>query len=78
MYINYSDDGKKFYNGEEIYEGHTNIAYIYISNITLNGSETGHTNFKITFDKDSNLIKNETEGYAYYGGKNISTKDYEE
>ena len=78
MYINYSDDGKKFYNGEEIYEGQTNIAYIYISNITLKGSETGHTNFKITFDKDSNLIKNESEGYAYYGGKNISIKDYEE
>ena len=77
-YKNYSDDGKKFFNGEEIYEGITNVKNVYSSNVALSGSETGQNNFKITFDKDSKLMKNESEGFATYGGKTIKAEDYEE
>jgi hypothetical protein len=77
-YKNYSDDGKKFYNGEEIFEGDRNIKNVYSSNVTLSGSETGQNKFKLTFDKDSKLLKNETEGFATYGGKTIKAEDYEE
>jgi len=38
----------------------------------------GQNNFKITFDKDSKLMKNESEGFATYGGKTIKAEDYEE
>ena len=76
-YVNYSDDGKKFYNGEEKYNSEKDIKTVYISNVILSGSETGKNNFTLTFDPHSNLIKEETEGFATYGGKNINAKDYE-
>ena len=77
-YINYSDDGKKFYNGEEIYEGDRTSKFVLSSNVIVNGSETGQNNFTITFDTNSDLIKSETKGYATYGGKTIRAEDYEE
>ena len=56
----------------------TEINNVYKSNVTLSGTETGQNNFKITFDKDSKLIKSKSEGYATYGGKTIKVEDYEE
>ena len=78
IYKNYSDDGKKFYNGEETFEGDRGNKNVYSSNVKLTGSEEGQNNFKITFDSNSNLVKAETEGSATYGGKTINAKDYEE
>ena len=75
-YVNYSDDGKKFYNGEEIYDVDRTSRTKYSSNIILSGSESGQNNFTITFDTNSDLIKDETEGYATYGGKTIKAEDY--
>ena len=77
-YKNYSDDGKKFYNGEEIFDGDRTNKNVYTSTVSLSGSETGQNNFTLTFDKDSRLLKDETEGYATYGGKTIKAEDYEE
>ena len=75
-YVNYSDDGKKFYNGEEIYDVDRTSRTKYSSNIILSGSESGQNNFTITFDTNSDLVKDETEGYATYGGKTIKAEDY--
>ena len=77
-YKNYSDDGEKFFNGEEIFEGDRTNKNVYSSTVELSGSETGQNNFKITFDKNSKLLKNETEGFATYRGKIINAEDYEE
>ena len=76
-YVNYSDDGKKFYNGEEEFIGDRTSKNIYKSNVILSGSESGQNNFTITFNTESDLIKEETEGYATYGGKTIKAEDYE-
>ena len=76
-YVNYSDDGKKFYNGEEEFIGDITSKNISKSNIVLSGSESGQNNFTITFNTKSDLIKEETEGYATYGGKTIKAEDYE-
>ena len=76
-YVNYSDDGKKFYNGEEEFIGDRTSKNVYKSNVVLSGSEKGQNNFTITFNTKSDLIKEETEGYATYGGKTIRAKDYE-
>ena len=76
-YVNFSNDGKKFYNGEEEFIGKRNIKNVYISNVVLSGSENGINNFTLTFDANSNLMKNETFGYATYGGKTINAQDYE-
>ena len=76
-YVNYSDDGKKFYNGEEEFIGDRTSKNVYKSNVILSGSESGQNNFTITFNTKSDLIKEETEGYATYGGKTIRAKDYE-
>ena len=76
-YVNYSDDGKKFYNGEEEFIGDRTSKNIYKSNVILSGSESGQNNFTITFNTKSDLIKEETEGYATYGGKTIKAEDYE-
>ena len=76
-YINYSDDGKKFYNGEEEFIGDRTSKNVYKSNVILSGSESGQNNFTITFNTKSDLIKEETEGYASYGGKTIKAEDYE-
>ena len=76
-YVNYSDDGKKFYNGEEEFIGDRTSKNIYKSNVILSGSESGQNNFTITFNTKSDLIKEETEGYATYGGKTINAQDYE-
>lgn len=76
-YVNYSDDGKKFYNGEEEFIGDRTSKNVYKSNVILSGSESGQNNFTITFNTKSDLIKEETEGYATYGGKTIKAEDYE-
>ena len=76
-YVNYSDDGKKFYNGEEEFIGDRTSKNVYKSNVILSGSESGQNNFTITFRNTSDLIKEETEGYATYGGKTIKAEDYE-
>jgi hypothetical protein len=76
-YVNYSDDGKKFYNGEEEFIGDRTSKNVYKSNVILSGSESGQNNFTITFNTKSDLIKEETEGYSSYGGKTIKAEDYE-
>ena len=76
-YVNFSNDGKKFCNGEEEFIGKRNIKNVYISNVVLSGSENGINNFTLTFDANSNLMKNETFGFATYGGKTINAQDYE-
>ena len=76
-YVNYSDDGKKFYNGEEEFIGDRTSKNVYKSNVILSGSESGQNNFTIAFNTKSDLIKEETEGYASYGGKTIKAEDYE-
>jgi len=75
-YVNYSDDGKKFYNGEEEFIGNRTSKNVYKSNVILSGSESGTNNFTITFTNTSDLIKEETEGYSSYGGKTIRAEDY--
>ena len=76
-YVNFSNDGKNFYNGEEEFIANGNIKSVYTSNVVLSGSETGNNNFTITFDAKSNLIKSETSGFDTYGGKIIKAEDYE-
>ena len=56
-YVNFSNDGKKFYNGEEKFIANGNIKSAYTSNVVLSGSETGNNNFTITFEAKSNLVK---------------------
>ena len=66
---------------EEIFEGERKVKSVYISNVTLSGSESGKTDFKITFDNSGEipkLIKGETEGYVSYRGKELRVDNYEE
>ena len=80
-YKKFSDDGRNFYSGEEIFEGERGVKSVYISNVTLSGSESGKTDFKITFDNSGEipkLIKGETEGYVSYRGKELRVDNYEE
>ena len=82
-YVNFSNDGKKFYNGEEEFIGERegkNAKNVYRSIVVLSGSENGTNNFTLTFkvvDGKSDLIKSETSGSATYGGKTINAQDYE-
>ena len=79
-YVNFSNDGKKFYNGEEEFIGQRNVKNVYSSTVVLSGSEKGTNNFTLTFkvvDGKSYLIKDETRGTATYGGKTINAQDYE-
>ena len=76
-YVNFSNDGKKFYNGEEEFIGKRDIKNFYTSNVILSGSESGTNNFTITFDSNSSLVMDETFGFASYGEKTIYAKDYE-
>ncbi len=75
-HVNYSDDGKKIYNGEEEFIGDITSKNISKSNIVLSGSESGQNNFTITFTTTSHLIKEENEGFASYGGKTIREEDH--
>ena len=76
IYKNYSDDGQKFYNGEESYEGSSISDSTFSSNVNLTGTEAGQNNFTIYFNAQSKLIKDKTEGYATYGGKTIRAEIY--
>ena len=76
-YVNFSNDGKKFYNGEEEFIGKRDIKNVYTSNVVLSGTESGTNNFTITFDSNSSLVMDETFGFASYGGETINAKDYE-
>ena len=75
-YKNYSDDGKKFYSGEEFYEGSALSGCIFKSIVNLTGTETGQNNFTLSFSAQSKLIKDKTEGFATYGGKTIRAENY--
>ena len=82
-YVNFSNDGKKIYNGVEEFIGKRegkNAKNVYRSTVVLSGSENGTNSFTLTFkvvDGKSDLIKEETSGSATYGGKTINAQDYE-
>lgn len=84
VYVNYSVDGKVFYNG---YENFTSIGYTgakYYGKVEMTGADQGSMDFKLTFDKDSSnklkLLKGDdpddqkpySYGYSTYAGKTVS------
>ena len=81
VYKKFSDDGRNFYNGEEIFEDEINVKSTYTSKVTLSGSEKGKTNFKLSFNTSleiPKLIKKESEGNVVYRGKELKVDDYVE
>ena len=83
-YINYSDDGKTFYNGSEEFEAE----YIDIqhskgkltSKLDMTGEKKGKMDLTITMNSDGNIIFEEdgqkiSYGYVEYNGKKLTIED---
>ena len=80
-YINYSDDGKTFYNGYEEFEyvGNQYTGRL-TSNVTMSGEKEGKMDLTITMNYAGNIIfENEGEkisyGYVEYNGKKLTIED---
>ena len=80
-YVNYSEDGKTFYNG---YEESEYLQNQYIgrltSNVVMRGEETGKMELTIYMDYNGNIIYEEngktiSYGYAEYKGKKLTIED---
>ena len=80
-YVNYSEDGKTFYNG---YEESEYLQNQYIgrltSNVVMKGEETGKMELTIYMDYNGNIIYEEngktiSYGYAEYKGKKLTIED---
>lgn len=75
-YRDYSIDGKVFANGFEHFNIDSTTGEIsYTGNVTLSGSDTGSMDFKLTFSKDNDLLKDKSYGSATYHGKTIKVED---
>ena len=72
-YINYSDDGKTFYNGFEKYETISQTTGKLTSNVVMSGEKQGEMNLTITMNLEGNIV--EKQGYVNYNGKNININD---
>ena len=80
-YINYSDDGKTFYNGYEEFEyvGNQYTGRL-TSNLTMSGEKEGKMDLTITMNYAGNIIfENEGEkisyGYVEYNGNKLTIED---
>ena len=75
-YINYTEDGKTFYNGFEIYHGNQMMGTL-TSNLTMTGEKNGRMDLTITmniggdiiYEKDGEKI---SYGYVEYNGKKLT------
>ena len=82
-YIDYSDDGKTFYNGYEEFEylDERQRAGKLTSNLTMKGEKVGTMNLTITMNNDGNIVfENEQQqkisyGYVEYNGKILTIED---
>lgn len=75
-YRDYSIDGKVFANGFEHFNLDSSTGEVtYTGNVTLSGSDSGSMDFKLTFSKDTVLLKDRSYGYASYDGKIIKVED---
>ena len=72
-YINYSDDGKTFYNGFEKFEAISQTTGKLTSKVVMSGEQQGEMNLTITMNYQGNIV--EKQGYVNYNGKNININD---
>ena len=80
-YVNYSQDGKIFYDGYEQFSfvGSQNVGRI-ISKVTMTGEKEGkmdlmltmNINGQVIYEQDGNKV---TYGYVYYNGKNLTVEE---
>jgi hypothetical protein len=68
-YINYSDDGKLFYNGYEEFEQINNITGKLTSELIMSGEKKGVMNLTLTMNYGGYIINK--KGYVDYNGKKI-------
>lgn len=79
-YHDFSEDGKVFANGYEIYtvdrsKGETT----YTGNVSLSGEDKGKMDFKLVFAGNPlKLMKNQSYGYSMYHGQTIHVEDMAE
>ncbi|OHT13459.1 hypothetical protein TRFO_16318 [Tritrichomonas foetus] len=85
-YHNFSEDGKTFANGYEMFNMNTTTGEIfYQGQVKLTGEKTGEMDFRITFSSANNLLfengddgKPKTYGYSTYNGKTINVDEMSE
>ena len=76
IYDGYSVDGKVFTNGFQYFDLDPKTEEVsYIAKVTIFGDDSGSMDFKLTFSKDNDLLKDKSYGYATYHEKTIKTDD---
>ena len=68
-YINYSDDGKLFYNGYEEFEQIDSITGKLTSELIMSGEKNGVMNLTLTMNYGGYILNK--KGYVDYNGKKI-------
>ena len=72
-YLNYTDDGKTFYNGFEKYEAISQTTGKLTSYVVMSGEQQGEMNLTLTMNVQGNII--EKQGYVNYNGKIVDIND---
>jgi len=72
-YLNYTDDGKTFYNGFEKYEAISQTTGKLTSYVVMSGEQQGEMNLTITMNVQGNIV--EKQGYVNYNGKIVDIND---
>jgi len=72
-YLNYTDDGKTFYNGFEKYEAISQTTGKLTSYVVMSGEQQGEMNLTITMNVQGNII--DKQGYVNYSGKIVDIND---
>jgi hypothetical protein len=87
VYVNYSDDGKTFYNGFEKSQYSPFSENTYEADVVMSGAETGETKFRAAFSKLTDgdppkLLFDKADdgkpkscGYARYQGVTLNIED---
>ena len=75
-YINYTEDGKIFYNGYEKFEyvGNQMVGKL-TSNVTMSGEKEGIMDLTLTMTYAGNVLFDQSSGYVEYNGKKLTIED---
>jgi hypothetical protein len=83
MYVDYSDDGKNFYNGFEKSCCSLTAETTYEADLVRKGDDPGEMKFRAsfspgTYDKPPKLLLEKSRGYASYRGVTLNIEDMAE
>ncbi|EAY17065.1 hypothetical protein TVAG_297440 [Trichomonas vaginalis G3] len=76
-YKEYSDDGKTTFDGQITFENKNGVGY-YRFSVQAKGEHKGNGNFALTFDRNNNIVWDQTSGSVEWDNQSINVEIYKQ